>query len=42
MLIGAMSNSIIVYKKKGLYVVNGLNALYFDLHTISINGMLDQ
>jgi hypothetical protein len=42
MLTGVMPNSIIVIKKKGFYVVNGLNVLYFDLHIIAINEMLDQ
>jgi hypothetical protein len=42
MLTGVMPNSIIVAKKKGLYVVNSLNVLYFYLHAVAINEMLDQ
>jgi prepilin-type processing-associated H-X9-DG protein len=42
MLTSVMPNSIIVIKKKSLYVLNGLNVLYFDLHTTTINEMLDQ
>jgi hypothetical protein len=41
MLTGVMRNSITVINKKGFYVVNGLTVLYFDLHTATINEMLD-
>jgi hypothetical protein len=42
MLIDVMPNSIMVIKKKGFYVANGLSVLYFDFHTATINEMLDQ